>query len=251
MNIKVVFVSSLLIALFIRVAVSQPTIAERSEISGGPKTKLEAFTGTSGAVVIRQLTNVGASPKREVSVSAVTLTNARSGGETKGLLISVGDRYGSGGSRNSFVDYDEILDLLSGIEYITRVDLDNLKLEDFEATYQTRSNLSITVYSYGKSRQVAIRADSRSESQDVDLQTLDRFRNLIIAAKKILDNPDLPEAKGRRKIAPEARAKPEVAEPQSSAPAPVPAAASPAPKPKAQPRAKNNPADAQPFPKPN
>ena len=86
----IVVVSSLLIVLLIRAAGSQPTIAERSEILPGPRTRLEAITGSSGAVLVRQYTEVGLLGHGAISVTAIMLTNVTSETETKGLLISEG-----------------------------------------------------------------------------------------------------------------------------------------------------------------
>ena len=112
----IVVVSSLLIVLLIRSAGSQPTIAERSEILPGPRTRLEAITGSSGAVLVRQYTEVGLLGHGAISVAAIMVTNVTSETETKGLLISPSE--GTGGMRNAYVDYDEIPGLLSGIDYL-------------------------------------------------------------------------------------------------------------------------------------
>ena len=110
-----------------RAAGSQPTIAERSEILPGPRTRLEAITGSSGAVLVRQYTEVGLLGHGAISVAAIMVTNVTSETETKGLLISPSE--GTGGMRNAYVDYDEIPGLLSGIDYLASVDLATLKLE--------------------------------------------------------------------------------------------------------------------------
>ena len=178
----IVVVSSLLIVVLIRAAGSQPTIAERSEILPGPRTKLEATTGSSGAVLVRQYTEVGLLGHGAISVAAIMVTNVTSETETKGLLISPSE--GTGGMRNAYVDYDEIPGLLSGIDYLASVDLATLKLANFAASYQTRGNLNVTVYSDVESKKAFISTGRlSSDTQHLDLQELAHFRELITVVK--------------------------------------------------------------------
>ena len=129
-----------------------------------------------------------------ISVAAIMVTNVTSETETKGLLISPSE--GTGGMRNAYVDYDEIPGLLSGIDYLASVDLATLKLANFAASYQTRGNLNVTVYSDVESKKAFISTGRlSSDTQHLDLQELAHFRELITVVKGILDNPDSPEAK--------------------------------------------------------
>jgi hypothetical protein len=209
--------SSLLMALLVGAAESQPTIAERSEIPPGPATKLEALAATSGAALIRQYTEVGLIAGGAISVAAIIVTNAANQTETKGLIVSPSEV--TRGTRHAYVDYDEIPGLLSGIEYIANVDLATLKLANFAATYQTRGNFSVTAYNDGESKKAFVSIGRLSaNNQPFDVQDLARLREMITAAKKILDNPDAPEAKGSQQV-PEIAVKPETVEPESVAPA--------------------------------
>jgi len=235
----IVVVSSLLIVLLIRAAGSQPTIAERSEILPGPRTRLEAITGSSGAVLVRQYTEVGLLGHGAISVAAIMVTNVTSETETKGLLISPSE--GTGGMRNAYVDYDEIPGLLSGIDYLASVDLATLKLANFAASYQTRGNLNVTVYSDVESKKAFISTGRlSSDTQHLDLQELAHFRELITVVKNILDNPDSPEAKRKLQV-PETVMKPEVVQPENAVPPRAVPQARPKSKAKGKTRAQTKP----------
>ncbi len=52
--VETLLAASLPIVLFVGAAAAQPTIAERSEIPTGPRTKLEALSSTEGAVLTKQ-----------------------------------------------------------------------------------------------------------------------------------------------------------------------------------------------------
>jgi hypothetical protein len=269
-----VAITLLLIALLTGAASSQPTIAERSEIPEGPKTKLEALIGTSGAGLTRQSTEVGSIGRGSIRVAALIVTNSTNGTETKGLLISFSD--GAGTRKTAYIDYDEIPGLLSGIDYITGVDLATLKLANTEAIYRTRGNFSVAAFNSGESKRAFISMDRLSaDTLPFDFADLARFRDLIRTAKGILDNPDLFEAKDNRQT-PERAVQPEAVRPQSVAVPVAPpkfrlkpkvrpkAKAKPKPrsevrvnakakskaKAKTKAKAKSNPAKAQPFPKP-
>ena len=78
----------------------------------------------------------------------------------------------------------EIPGLLSGIDYLASVDLATLKLANFAASYQTRGNLNVTVYSDVESKKAFISTGRlSSDTQHLDLQELAHFRELITVVK--------------------------------------------------------------------
>ncbi len=269
------------IALLAGAASSQPSVAERSEIPEGPKTKLETLIATSGAVLIRQSTEVGSIAGGSIRVAAIIVTNGANGTETKGLLITSSD--GASGKKIAYVDNDEIPGLVSGIDYLASVDLATLKLANFEAIYRTRGNFSVAAFNSGDAKRAFISTDRLSaDTHQFDFTDLARFRDLIRSAKRILDNPDLFEAKdhppaAEKAVQPESagpqsavvpvttikfRAKPKV-RPEVKAPkakarpkakakpkAKAEVRAKPKAKSKAKPKAKGSSGKAQPFPKP-
>lgn len=238
-SFKIAGMAVLLVTLVTRAACSQPTIAERSEIPAGPKTKLEALIGTNGAVLIRQSTEVGSIGRGSIRAAAIMVTNAASGVETKGLLISPAE--GAGDKENAYIDYDEIPGLLSGIDQIVSVDPATLKLANFEAVYHTRGKFSVGAYGSGDLKSAFISTGKLSgDAYPFDFTELARLRDLIRTAKRILDNPDLFEAKDNRQAPPAIAAQPEAARQQDVVvPGPAPQLRPKArAKPKARPKAK-------------
>ena len=99
------------------IACSVASAQEAQKWEGKPRTKLEAFLETSGAVIIRGRTEIGTLGAKDAArVLAVTLRNASTAEEAKGIVIEVSQT--SAGSRSaakSYVDYDEIAGLIQAI----------------------------------------------------------------------------------------------------------------------------------------
>ncbi len=229
--------------ILMTVPATAQSVAERSQIDNAPKTQLEVFNESSGAVIIKEYTETGIIRSTgTVAVTAVIFRNAGTGAESKGLIIETKQPTGySTRDARSFIDYDEIDGMLSGIDYIAATDLSIAKLANFEASFRSRGNVKIVVFNQttGKNA-VAIEVGSVSVSAFLKIEELAKFRELIVAAKNILDNPNSTAAKGDR-----AR-KPIVAPPVIAAETPSQQKPSPLPAAKKKPAADS----ANPFPKP-
>tara|TARA_B100001113_G_C20874073_1_gene519605 strand:+ start:61 stop:648 length:588 start_codon:yes stop_codon:yes gene_type:complete len=114
------------------------------------QTELEKFSAKTGIVKIMGYTRAGKvlagdrSYSNYISFQARILGTPNKPETTKGILISVTDKDGYSG--NSFIDEDEIDDLLSGIEYISKATKDITSLDQFEIDYTTLGNFEITVF---------------------------------------------------------------------------------------------------------
>lgn len=214
---------------------------EQAPTLAPPKTKLEAFTGETGAVVIKGYTEIGTIRSMGVvTVNAMTFRNAKFGAETKGLTIEVTEATTYGRPNRAFIDYDEIADLLAGIDYIAKADVSAQKLANFEATYSTKGNLKITVFNNSSGiNQVNVSIGSFGNGIYLKMPELDRFRQNIEAARNVLDNPDSVAVKRDRANPPP----PQVVQAPSAATssAPVSGVAAPLP-PVTSPRPKTKPA---------
>jgi hypothetical protein len=175
-----------------------------------PKTKLEAFTGTTGAVIIKGYTDVGTLSNYEakdqivlggtimgqVSVTAMSFRDAQNGKEQRGLVVEVSETMFHREASSSFVDYDEIAGLLSGIDYVRKADHSVTKLKNFEATYSTKGDLKVTVRNTLKGENIAPLKGGNIAVIGVgsivkiyfSLPQLDKFRGLIVSAKSVLDD---------------------------------------------------------------
>ena len=158
-----------------------------------PKTKLETFLGTSGAVIIRGFTEIGTvGGKGAARVLAVMLRNATIGEEVKGIVIEVSQPApGSRTAASSFVDYDEIAGLIQGIDHVVKVDRSATELAGVEATYTTRGDVAVVVFLDKAGRQQAsVRVGPiGARSTSMGMEQLAEFRRLIVLAKGHLDNP--------------------------------------------------------------
>ncbi|MEA2893320.1 MAG: hypothetical protein QOI05_4113 [Bradyrhizobium sp.] len=181
-------------------------LREQAPSQQSPKTKLEAFTGESGAVIIKGYTEVGTVRSLgSIAVSAMTFRNAKLGQENKGLSITITETGTYTRPSRAFIDYDEITELVSGIDYISKADTTLTKLANYEATYSTKGSFKITVFNNSAGQnQVNISIDSYGNGIFLKMQDLAKLRENIQAAKNILDNPDAVAAKGSRPPSPAA-----------------------------------------------
>ena len=114
------------------------------------QTELEKFSAKTGIVKIMGYTDGGKilagdrSYSNYISFQARILGTPQNPESTKGILITVADKDGYSG--RSFVDEDEIDDLISGIEYISKATKDITSLENFEIDYSTLGDFEVTVY---------------------------------------------------------------------------------------------------------
>jgi hypothetical protein len=68
---------------------SAAAVAEPAQ-QPAPKTKLEAFTGETGVVMIKGYTEIGSvNATGTISVDAMTLRNARTGTESSGIVMTL------------------------------------------------------------------------------------------------------------------------------------------------------------------
>lgn len=155
-----------------------------------PKTKLEAFNSKSGGVIIKGYTDTGSvSEAGATSVSAMTFRNANTGEETSGIVVEV--KILSQSAR-SFIDYDEISDLLAGMEYVYKTEKSATKLRHYEATYSTKGDLKITVFNDTSGKKKATVQVGRYGAQQMfmSIDKLPQLAQLIIKAKGLLDQPE-------------------------------------------------------------
>ncbi len=91
----------------------------------------------------------------------------------------------------SFVDADEISELLRGIDALLAVKSNPTSFADFEATYETRGAVKITAYSYHGKINYAIEAGRTISAQRVGLgaEELGEFRAMVAKAQATLASP--------------------------------------------------------------
>lgn len=156
------------------------------------KTKLEAFQGKAGIVLVKSYSDLGSVLGQTggiVQIKAMELQDRKNGSRAAGLLISVKASGEFGQQSRSFIDYDEIDSLIAGIDYITGITSPTAPLKSFEAQYRTRGDFSILTFNQTDGTIAAAVSGTTIGSNDVFLRTQDitTLKNYVVSAKKILD----------------------------------------------------------------
>jgi hypothetical protein len=156
-----------------------------------PKTKLEAFEATTGAVIIRGFETIG-TLRGQLGTSATVesreFTDASSGKKEFGISITVTTSVSYERKDTSYIDYDEIDSLLKGIDYIGRIDKSVTSFEKFEADYRTKGDLVVSTFTETNKVQAAVQSGRiGSVSAFYTREQLFAFRDLIQRAKAKLD----------------------------------------------------------------
>lgn len=110
-----------------------------------PLTKLEAFQPALGAVVTVGHEELGTIAGISVEVREIRDSK---GSSARGLIVRVSDSK----ERNepSFVDADEVTDLIKGIDSLLEVRANPTPFKSFEVRYTTRGLLEITTFNTGR-----------------------------------------------------------------------------------------------------
>ena len=107
-------------------------------------TKLEAMLAVRGAVIVRGFSDVGGvdlGDNSGVGVQAVEVADVAKNAREHGLAVAVRQGGNNGRTVVTYVDYDEIDTLLTGIEYLQRVDNSVTPLPRYEARIKSRADL--------------------------------------------------------------------------------------------------------------
>ncbi|MGO8934456.1 MAG: hypothetical protein ACLPLZ_08730 [Terracidiphilus sp.] len=137
--------------LLILATIAIPLAAQPAAKPPESKTKIEAFQAKTGTVIVTGFTTMGEVKgefgKGDVTVEAIEFIEANSGTKVFGIRIDVSQGDEIDTQSISFVDADEIDSLLKGIDYIAKVDKSATKMNDFQADYKTRGDLTISTFS--------------------------------------------------------------------------------------------------------
>lgn len=157
------------------------------------KTKLEQFSAKTGVVMIRGFHKIGTAQgiyNTSVNIQSKEFTNVSDGTKQYGITIEAFQEDGRYDKQHtSFIDYDEIDSLIKGIEYISKVQTDVTKLEDFQADYTTKGDLKISTFSSGDKIMAAVTSGNiGGVAAYFNIEDLAKVKDLIIEAKKKIDS---------------------------------------------------------------
>lgn len=168
------------------------TFAELAkEQPSAPKTKMEAFQAQTGSVVVKGYTDIGkVSSLGTVEVTAMEFADVSSSKKISGIVIEVTESGRLENSDRAFIDYDEIPDLLKGLDYVSRATTKITNHPMFEATYSTKGDFKITAFSNRKGEVSAVvqSGSFRPARIFLELNKLAELRGLIEKAKSIVES---------------------------------------------------------------
>lgn len=157
-----------------------------------PKTKLEEFSARTGVVIIRGFEEIGLAYglySTSIKVEAKEFVNVSTGKRKYGITIEVkkeDKRYDK--ESTSYIDYDEIESLISGIDYIAKIDKSRTKFSNFQADYNTKGDFKISTFSTAGKIMVAVSSGHIGKvSAYYNLSSLTEIRTLVQKAKTKID----------------------------------------------------------------
>jgi len=125
-----------------------------------------------------------------VDVDCREFTNAQTGEKSYGMVIKI---TGSGRLErddSSFINLDEIPSLITGIDYIAKIKPDVTKLHNFEATYSTRGDFSVTVFNDSRGKLAIAVSSGRigRATAYLSLEQLAQLRALVVGAQEKIES---------------------------------------------------------------
>lgn len=165
-------------------AATSPASEQQQGAALPPATKLEAFKPSAGSVLTMGLTDLG-KVRGLISVQARELRDVR-GLTARGLVVEVTQSQYR--QERSFVDADEVPELVRGIDALLAVKANPTSFADFEVQYETHGALRVTAYSYRSGVEYAVRAGRNLFAENLGLSTdeLLAFRGLIAKGQTTL-----------------------------------------------------------------
>lgn len=148
-----------------------------------PATKLEAFMPAAGAVVVMGYTVTGHVERVTVQARELRVTN---GGVARGMVVEVTQSQYR--EERSFVDADEIPELLKGIDALLAVTANPTSFKNFEVRYRTRGGLEITAFNSSSGDiQYAVQTGRITTAQSFLSQAeLRSLRGMFVAAQQLV-----------------------------------------------------------------
>lgn len=149
-----------------------------------PATKLEAFKPAAGSVLTLGYDDLGV--VGGISVDVREMRDAKGGG-ARGLLVEVTESQYR--QERSFVDADEIAELLKGFDALLEVKENPTQFKSFEVRYTTRGELQLTAFNTPRGEILyAVQAGRTLKAQKVGLSAADmqKLKALFEAATQKL-----------------------------------------------------------------
>lgn len=157
-----------------------------------PKTKLEEFSAKTGVVIVRGFEEIGTVSglySTSIKVEAKEFVNVSTGKKEYGITINVKKEDGRYDKEStSYIDYDEVSSLISGIDYISKVNNSATKFSNFQADYNTKGDFKVSTFSTNGKILVAVSSGRiGAVSAYYNISSLPEIRGVIENAKSKID----------------------------------------------------------------
>lgn len=157
-----------------------------------PKTELEALQLKIGAVIVKGSQRIGSvrgQAQGQVEVEALDVSDASNHLRAHGLALTVEEGGERGREVTAFVDYNELADLIKGLESISRLDRNETQFANFTASYRTKGDLLLSVVSTrgGLTRCIVSSGEFAPATVVITLEELANLRALVTSARNRLD----------------------------------------------------------------
>jgi hypothetical protein len=147
----------------------QAAAAAAAEAALPPATKLEGFKPAAGSVLVVGYDELGA--VQGVSVDVREMRDAKGAG-VRGLVVEVYESQYR--KERSFVDADEVAELLKGFDALLDVKANPTPFKSFEVRYTTHGELQLTAFNDNKDRVLfAVQAGRGLKAQQVGISMAD------------------------------------------------------------------------------
>lgn len=166
--------------------------AQTQTIFSEPLTDLEELDIKAGAVIVKNYTVVGTVSGfgGTATVTGYEFVDTQSGRKAYGIGVELeeSERSERAALERLYVDYDEMDTLIKSLDYIIRIEK-STTMENFEAQYKTRSDLTVTTFNRttGTLRAAVSSGFVGRIRIGMTLGNLADFRKLLIDAKTVLD----------------------------------------------------------------
>ena len=182
----------LFLTIYIIVFGSAAFSQQPTETPKEAKTKLEAFQARTGVVIIRGFSEIGTVQglyNTSIEVESKEFTDASNGRKEYGITIQVKDYSRSLERENtSYIDYDEIDSLIKGLDYISKIDGSVTQLNNFQADYRTKGDLTFATFNSRGEIMFAVQSGRiGTATAYFKLGNIADIRKLLIAAKAKID----------------------------------------------------------------
>lgn len=193
--------NKILVSGFMSMMIFQGCQAENLKDKAPSKsaTKLEKIEGMKGSIINKGYTEIGSFSGRAggmISVTAYEFHNQKTGKDDYGLSVEISR---NNSSKSSFIDMDEISDLIDGISFLEKIKSNPTKSDNFESKYQTNGGFSIVLFNgpiSGPKDDLSIAISSGKYSQETAYLSkvagsispeLTRFKGLILDGQKKIE----------------------------------------------------------------